>query len=101
MAGQDAGQEGQPLPVAAPLRHHVVVVGQGGHGGGLHRAGHHEAGVLAHVAEELDQLGVAGVEADPDAGQVGALGQRVDGHHAVGAGLRAPSAGGPSQVNSA
>ena len=41
--------------------------------------------MLAHGAEELDQLGVAGVEADPDAGQVRALGERVHGHHAVGA----------------
>ena len=41
--------------------------------------------MLAHGAEELDQLGVAGVEADPDAGQVGALGEGVHGDHAVGA----------------
>ena len=41
--------------------------------------------MLAHGPQELDQLGVAGIEADADAGQVRALGQRVHGHHAVGA----------------
>ena len=42
--------------------------------------------MLAHVEQEPDQFGVPGVEAHPHAGQVGALGQRVDRHHAVDAG---------------
>ena len=40
--------------------------------------------MLAHGPEELDQLGIPGVEADPHAGQVRALGERVHGDHAVG-----------------
>ena len=91
----------EPLPVAVPLDVDVVVVGEGHRAGGLDRAGHHQPGVLAHVEEEADQLGVAGVEAGPHPGQVGALGQRVDGDHALGPRRPASSGGGPSQVNSA
>ena len=55
------------------------VVVQGDHRGHLDRAGRHEAGVLAHLAEVVDQIGITGVEADPRAGEVVALGQRVHG----------------------
>ena len=44
--------------------------------------------MAAHAAEELHQIGVAGEETHPHAGQVRALGERVDGHHAVEAGLQ-------------
>ena len=39
--------------------------------------------MLAHLLQVGDQLAIAGVEADPQAGQVGALRERVDGDHAV------------------
>ena len=39
--------------------------------------------MLADLGQEADEVAVAGVEADPDPGQVRALRQRVDGHHAV------------------
>ena len=61
----------------------MVVVGQGRRTGGLCRSRDHEPGVLAHGPQELDQLGVPGVEADAHAGQVRALGERVHRHHAV------------------
>ena len=56
-----------------------------GHRRRLHRAGDHEAGVLADLGEVGDQLPVAGVEPGPRPGQVRSLRQRVDGQHAVGA----------------
>ena len=98
---QYLGQEGQPLPVAPPLLDHVGVVVEGGHRPGLDRAGDHETGVAADVGQIADQVGVAGEEAGPHPGQVGPLGQRVDGHHAVHARPASTVGGGPSQVNSA
>ena len=60
----------------------MLVVGQGHRAGRLRRTGHHQSGMLADDPQEVDQFGVAGEEADPHPGQIGALRQRVHGHHA-------------------
>ena len=49
----------------------------------LHGAGHHQPGVLAHLGEEANELGVADVEASAQAGQVRPLRERVHGDHPV------------------
>ena len=43
----------------------MLVVGQGDRRRGLHRARHHQPGVLAHLAQVGHQVGVAGEEARP------------------------------------
>ena len=62
----------------------VDLVGQGSHAGCLGGSGHHEALVLADLPEVRDQVGIACVEADPQAGQVRPLGQGVDRQHPLG-----------------
>ena len=76
-------QAAEPVPVALALDGDVRVVVEGDDAGRLRRAGHHHPDVLAHLLEVADEIGVAGVEADPDAGQVRALRQRVHGDDAV------------------
>ena len=57
-------------------------------------------GVLAHLGQVAHELGVAGVEAGPGAGQVRALRQRVHGEHARRCRARGSCGAGPSHVNS-
>ena len=71
-----------PGQVALALQLDVLVVAEGDDRRGLDRAGRHQPGVLAHLAQVVHELGVAGVEADPRAGEVVPLGQRVHGEHA-------------------
>ena len=59
------------------------VVVEGDDAGRLGRAGHHHPDVLADLLQVVHEVGVTGVEADPAAGEVGALGQRVHRHDAV------------------
>ncbi len=86
--------------VAVALAIDMVVIGECGQRAGLHRAGDHETGVASDVGEVADQFGVAGEEAGPHPGQVGALRQGVDGHHPSSP-VASAVLGGPSQVNSA
>ena len=59
-----------------------VVVERGRHRG-LHRARHDHPGLLGDRQQVRDQRGVAGHEPGPVTGQVGPLGQRMNGQHAV------------------
>ena len=58
------------LAVAIALHRDVIVVVQRHHARGLGRTGHHHPDVLAHLLEVVDELGIAGVEAEPSSGQV-------------------------------
>ena len=69
--------------VATALHLDVVLGAECSDTGSLNRSRHHEPRVLAHLGEILHQVAVTGVEAEPQSGQVGALGQRVHRDHAV------------------
>jgi len=79
----DLAQPGPSAPVGLPLSVGVGLVGQSGGTGALGRPGHHEAGVLADLAQEPHHRGVAGVPPETQAGQVAPLGQGMDGQHPV------------------
>ncbi len=68
--------------IARPLLGHVLLVTQRGNHGGLHRRRRDHAGVLAHREQLADQRRVAAHETGTITGQVGPLGERVDGQHA-------------------
>ena len=51
----------------------------------LRRARDHEPLVFPYLSQVGNELGVTCVEPDPQTGQVGALGQRVNGQHPLGA----------------
>ena len=65
------------------------LVAEGGHEGRLHRSRHEHAGVLAHLGDGTHEPRVTGEEGRPVAGQVGLLGQGVQGEQAASA--RVPS----------
>ena len=71
----------------------MFIVVERGDTGSLRRPGHHHADVLAHLLEVADELGITGIEADPDAGKIRTLRQRVHRHEPVEARLqdRAPA----------
>ena len=69
----------------------MLLVCQSGGAGELDGPGHHEPGMLTDVTEEGDDVGIAGVPAKAEPGQVAALGNGVDGQHSVGA-VRSPAA---------
>ena len=66
-------------PVGLPLGGDVLVVGQHGHHDGLDGGRHEEPGVLADLGDGADESRVAGEEGGPVAGEVGLLGQGVQG----------------------
>ena len=55
------------------------LVPKGSHEGGLDRCRYEHPGVLAHLGDRADQIGVPGEEGRPVAGEVGLLGQGVQG----------------------
>ena len=59
-----------PFLVAPALCGNVHVVAERRGGGSLNRAGHHQAGVLAHLAQVPHQIGIAGHESGPEPGHV-------------------------------
>src|ERR1700691_822734 len=85
---QRLGHHDEARPVTLALDVHVLVVVVGDRDGGLHRRGHHEAGVLTDQLQETHQLLITGVEAGAHPGEVGPLGTRVHGEHAVTAKLQ-------------
>ena len=72
-----------PGRVPGLLLDRVRVVGQRGDHRRLDRGGHDHPGLPRDEQQLLHQRGVAGHEAGPVAGQVGPLGQREHGEHAV------------------
>ena len=66
----------------------MLLVVEGGDGCCLNRTGHHQATVLANLAQVPHEVGVAGVETSPATGEVRALGERVQRKHIVGAVLQ-------------
>ena len=79
------GRDQPPAPVGVPrpLLIDVGVVAERGGRGGLDRAGDHQAGVLANLAEIGDEVGVAGDEPGPESGHVRPFRQGVHGEDAV------------------
>jgi len=73
--GERRQQDGTPGRVPLALLDHVHVVGKRGRHGRLHRAWHDHSGLLPDRQQVRDQRRVAGHEAGPVTGQVGALGQ--------------------------
>ncbi len=76
-------QDRTPGRVAAALDRHVLVVAERDDRGALLGPGQLEAEVASYVGQLGDQLGVTRDEADPVAGQVGALAERVQGEQSV------------------
>ena len=78
--GQQQGATGGvPLPLLVDVR----TVAQCRDHRGLHGAGHQQSDVLAGLDQGGDRVGVARREPGPVAREVAALGQRVDGQHAL------------------
>src|SRR5690349_14728375 len=69
-SSEDVGEALEAAVVSGALLGDMGVVIQGGDGGRLSGSGHHHPDVLAHLPEVVDELGVAGVEAHSQAGQV-------------------------------
>ena len=70
--------------VALALLSDVSVVAEGCHERGLHRGGHQQPDVLARLGDRRDRAGVPDRETGAVAGEVAALGQRVQGQYAIG-----------------